>query len=137
VSRISIGLQSGWSSSSRAQTPATIGAAKDVPLYEPYAAGPDTVQPPDSVAWTAVPNPFSTSTRISISLDSPRSMTARVYDCRGSLVRTLVEDSAVQRSATLSWDGTNDRGGRAASGVYFLAISFGGSMRTIKIVLTR
>ena len=72
-----------------------------------------------------------------MSLDSPRSVTVSVYDCRGSLVRTLAERRAVQRSLTLDWDGTNERGDRVASGVYFIAMSFGSSTSTIKLVLIR
>jgi len=99
---------------------------------------PDSVQSPDSVAsWTAFPNPFRVATSVRVSLDSPHPVTAKVYDCRGSLVRTLAEGKAVSRCLTLVWDGTNDRGDRVESGVYFLAASFGGSMRTVKVVLVR
>ncbi len=90
-----------------------------------------------SVSVAAFPNPFSAATAIRVTLNSPRSITIRVYDCRGSLIRTLVEGRTVQRSLSLDWDGANERGDRAASGVYFIAISFGGSMRSIKAVLVR
>jgi serine protease AprX len=97
-----------------------------------------TARPVDSVAYsTAFPNPFSAATSIYISLAAPRSVTVRVHDCRGALVKTLAERRAVQGSLTLDWNGTNERGDRVASGVYFLSISSGGSTRTIKAVLIR
>ena len=99
---------------------------------------PDSVHPPDPVAYsTAFPNPFSVATSIYVSVVSPRSVTVRVHDCRGSLIKTLAERKAVQQCLTLNWDGTNERGDRVASGVYFLAIGSRGSMRTMKAVLVR
>ena len=97
-----------------------------------------SVRPVESSASVAAfPNPFSAALEIQITLNSPRSVTVRVHDCRGSLIKTLAERKVVQRSLTLKWDGTNERGDRVASGVYFLAISSGGSPRTIKAVLIR
>jgi hypothetical protein len=97
-----------------------------------------TVQPPDSfVSSKVVPNPFSAATKIEIAVLSPRTLTVRIHDCRGSLVRTLVEGRAVQRSLTIDWDGANERGDPVASGVYFVAIGFGSSLKTLKAVLIR
>ena len=97
-----------------------------------------TVRPVESSASvTAFPNPFSAAMEIQITLHSPRSVTVSVHDCRGSLIRTLAERRAVQRSLTLDWDGTNERGDRVASGVYFIAMSFGGFTSTIKVVVIR
>ncbi|MCX5752711.1 MAG: S8 family serine peptidase [Candidatus Krumholzibacteria bacterium] len=97
-----------------------------------------TARPAEPVSYsTAYPNPFSIATTIYVSLRSPRSVTVRVHDCRGSMIKSLAERRAIQRSLTLSWDGTNERGDRVASGVYFLAIGLGGSTKTIKAVLIR
>jgi serine protease AprX len=83
------------------------------------------------------PNPFSTETRLQVSLRSPSFLTVRVYDCAGTLVKTLVSGRSSQRSVTLTWDGTNERGGRVASGVYFIRTSGGSAAGTVKVVLLR
>lgn len=64
------------------------------------------------------PNPFNPRTNILYSL--PRTMAVRllIYDVQGRLVRKLVDDvqEAGERQAT--WDGRDDRGLPASSGVY-------------------
>jgi len=93
---------------------------------------------PESFASPAAfPNPFSAETRLSLSLAAPGPMTVRVYNCAGALVRTLAEGSAVQRSLTLTWDGTDERGTRVAGGVYFLRIDSRTLTRTVKLILIR
>jgi serine protease AprX len=85
----------------------------------------------------AFPNPFSVETRLQLSLSSPASMTVGVYDCRGALVKTLARRGPVQRSLTLSWDGTNERGEPVASGVYLLHVDSWSVRRTVKVILIR
>jgi serine protease AprX len=85
----------------------------------------------------AFPNPFNSETSIELSLASSAPMTARVYDCRGIAVRTLVKGRPAQRSLTLTWDGTNDRGERSSSGVYFLRIDSPGLSKTVKVIILR
>jgi len=48
-----------------------------------------------------------------------------VYDAAGRLVRTLVEEPLSAGRHVIEWDGTDNRGGRVASGVYFYALSDG------------
>lgn len=85
----------------------------------------------------AFPNPFRSAVTIRVMLSSPCSVAVRVHDCRGAFVRTLAEREAAQGPLTLDWDGTNERGDRVASGVYFLAVSSEGSTKSIKVVLIR
>jgi serine protease AprX len=85
----------------------------------------------------AFPNPFNASVSVCVTVNDPRAVTVKVHDIRGSRIKTLARGRAVQRALSLSWDGTNERGDRVASGVYFLAISSGGFTRTIKAVLIR
>jgi serine protease len=49
-------------------------------------------------------------------------VSARVYDTRGALVRTLTQGERPAGPHTLRWDGRNARGERAASGVYFIRV---------------
>jgi len=93
---------------------------------------------PESFATSAAfPNPFSAGTKLSLSLAAPGPMTVRIYDCTGTLIKTLAEGRAVQRSLTLTWDGTDGRGRRVASGVYFLRIDSRALERTVKLILIR
>lgn len=97
-----------------------------------------TSPPPGTVAsLRAFPNPFTVSTNLSVTLDAPAAVAVRVYDCRGALVKTLAGGESLRDSLTVAWDGTNDRGERASGGVYFIAVSYGSSLRTVKTVMLR
>ncbi|RJR26156.1 MAG: hypothetical protein C4574_07715 [Candidatus Latescibacterota bacterium] len=79
---------------------------------------------PASFAESApFPNPFSGETRLQLLSPALAPVTVKVYDCRGSLVRTLANGRPAAETWSVSWDGTNDAGRRVASGVYFLVAS--------------
>lgn len=65
------------------------------------------------------PNPFNTQTRVSFALAATQQVSLRVYDLKGSIVRTLLDEvvaSTDQREVI--WDGRDDDGQLVASGVY-------------------
>jgi flagellar hook assembly protein FlgD len=61
----------------------------------------------------------------------------RVYDCAGTLVKTLASGRTFTSAVTFTWDGTNERGEAVASGVYFISARGGPEDRTAKVVLVR
>lgn len=87
------------------------------------------------------PNPFNPSTTVTFTL--PGGSVARhavllgVYDVRGALVRTLVSGSVAGGRHQVTWDGTNERGGQVASGIYFAKFVSGGHSAMKKMVLLR
>jgi serine protease AprX len=85
----------------------------------------------------AFPNPFSIQTKMQFSSTRAGRVSARVYDCRGSLIRILADGEPMETKWTLSWDGTNDEGAKVASGVYFVHIASTTFDKTIKVVHIR
>jgi hypothetical protein len=83
------------------------------------------------------PNPFNPSSTIAIELDEPGSVAATLFDVEGRLVRRLWDAPLPAGKSTLRWDGKNEAGRPAASGVYFLAVTANGRMTTLKITLVR
>jgi serine protease len=67
-------------------------------------------------------NPVRGEAAISFQTARPGPVTARVFDVRGTLVRTLMDSSAQPGPYLLRWDGRDDRGAAAPSGIYFLRI---------------
>ncbi len=65
------------------------------------------------------PNPFNPSTTISLSLDREQDVRLDIFDIRGSLVRTLHTGSLPAGRNELLWDGRDNNGLQAASGMYF------------------
>jgi rhodanese-related sulfurtransferase len=88
----------------------------------------------------AVPNPFTYSTEISFALPDTEShgdLSLRVYDARGRRVATLVDDAVLPAGGRVMWDGTDDRGQAAASGLYFFRLTHDGESQIRRVVLLR
>ncbi len=85
--------------------------------------GPETF-PSEVLLHQNVPNPFNPST--SISFDVPAAgaeLRVAIYDVLGRVVRTLVNERVDAGTHAVRWDGTDDRGQRVSSGVYFCRLS--------------
>jgi hypothetical protein len=75
---------------------------------------------PDAVfAVRNFPNPFNPSTKIEYSLPRDGQLTIRIYNVRGELVKTLLNERVKAGTNSITWKGDNDRGQTVASGVYF------------------
>lgn len=84
------------------------------------------------------PNPFNPSVSVQLYLDTARAVALTVHDVRGMRVRALYEGRAEAGWRTVVWDGRDDGGHAAASGVYFLrAESPGAATVTRKLALVR
>ncbi len=83
------------------------------------------------------PNPFNPLTTIRFSLARPGHVSLVIYDVTGRRVRTFLDGYREAGAHTVMWDGTNDRGEAAASGVYFYRLKAAGFEETRKMVLLR
>jgi subtilisin family serine protease len=112
-------------------------------VYVPDAA-PIAVASDDAVFQVArqlrlaqnVPNPFKPSTSIRFQAGGGRT-TLRIFDLRGRLVRTLIDQSLPSGSHRAEWDGRDDGGRRVTSGVYLYALAEGGRSAQRRMVLVR
>jgi hypothetical protein len=87
------------------------------------------------------PNPAQRVTDIPFTLGGqgdPVHTTLRIYDPRGRLVRTLVEGlQATGRHYMVRWDGRDQFGNRAGSGIYYYQLRAAGAEQTRRLVLLR
>ncbi len=84
------------------------------------------------------PNPFNPSVSVRLYADGAREVKLAVHDVRGRRVRSLYEGRLAEGWRTVVWDGLDDGGRAAASGVYFLrAEGAGAGTATRKLVLVR
>ncbi len=84
------------------------------------------------------PNPFNPSTDIRFLLPDDAPVSLRIYDQAGRVVRVLLASQvfpAGEHFAT--WNGLDDHGQPARSGVYFYELSVGGREHTRKMVLVK
>jgi outer membrane protein assembly factor BamB len=84
------------------------------------AAGPGTVE-----LHANYPNPFNPSTRIEYSLAAPGFVSLVIFDLEGRRIRELVHGRGEAGLRRVLWDGTDERGRRVPSGVYFCRVRMG------------
>jgi hypothetical protein len=84
------------------------------------------------------PNPFNPQTKIEFAIPKESTVDVAVYDVHGRLIRNLVasERHSAGRYA-VEWDGTDNAGGKVASGVYFCRMVAGQFMTTKKMTLLK
>lgn len=86
----------------------------------------------------AVPNPFRTSTEITLLLSAPGTVHLRIHDVAGRLVRTLVASRLGSAGTNVvEWDGRTDDGFVAPAGVYLARLSGSSVASTLRIVRIR
>ena len=77
------------------------------------------------MAASPVPNPSRGAVSFDFEIPARVPMRLGVYDLRGRLVRTLVDEPAFEGRGVRSWDGTDSRGVRVPAGLYFVELRAG------------
>jgi hypothetical protein len=101
--------------------------------YDPH----DGANPSRLVLESPYPNPFNKSTAIRFRLPQKGLGIVALYDINGNRVRILAEGYLAAGSHALQWDGTNDFGEPAPSGVYFCTLEAASFSTSRPVVLAR
>jgi len=101
------------------------------------SATPDPVMPRITTLAQNYPNPFNPQTWIDFSLPSAQTVSLRIYDERGLLIRTLVDGLTPEGAHQVRWDGTDNGGRGVASGVYYYLLKSNGGTLRHKMTLLR
>ena len=99
-----------------------------------YASGVGDL-PRGPVLHQNSPNPFNPETVISFTLTSPGAVRLAVYDMAGRLVRILADGDLGAGTHNRTWDGQDENGRVAASGVYLYRLVSGGTTLLGKMTL--
>ncbi|MDD4309736.1 MAG: VWA domain-containing protein, partial [Candidatus Cloacimonetes bacterium] len=85
------------------------------------------------------PNPFNPETSISFEVLSPLhgSFSLKIYNLRGQLIRTLHVTVNGMGVYQIVWDGKDELGNSAASGVYYYSLESGSFQSTAKMLLMK
>ncbi|MFQ5906083.1 MAG: Omp28-related outer membrane protein [bacterium] len=86
------------------------------------------------------PNPFRSSLGISgVVPAGERQISLSIYDICGRLVKRIldVQPAGSRLTITGEWDGRNNQGDEARTGIYFIRLTSGAMSRTEKVVLLR
>jgi hypothetical protein len=86
------------------------------------------------------PNPFNPATRIQYAVhgsQTPLRTTLKIFNTRGQLVRTLVDEPKKGGTYEAIWDGRDEDGNEVASGVYLYRLESKDFSQTKKMVLLK
>jgi FlgD Ig-like domain len=83
---------------------------------------------------TTVPNPSHHSVALQYSLPIPADVKVAVFDVQGRLVRSLDSGHREAGPHRLQWDGKNEHGNAAATGIYFARVEYGSRALISRIV---
>ncbi|MEZ5360050.1 MAG: FlgD immunoglobulin-like domain containing protein [Candidatus Zixiibacteriota bacterium] len=83
------------------------------------------------------PNPFSPTTGFTYRLTKPMDIVVTVWDIKGQLVDTVLNEHQKWGEHSVSWDGRDSKGQTAPSGIYFFHFSSLGMSIVEKLILFR
>ncbi len=90
-----------------------------------------------AVSSTATQNPFRQETAIRYTVPGAGPVAIRVFSVYGQLVRTLRQEGGNPGTYEVRWDGKDNQGRPAPSGIYFVNVQQGFMHSTTRLVLTR
>ncbi len=106
-------------------------------FYPRWLAGVDATGSAREPELSVGPNPTGGSIRVRFSPAAAGRVEVAVYSVRGKRVKTLYGGPASRAPVALEWDGANERGEKAAAGMYFVVARQGDKTAVAKVVLQR
>jgi len=83
------------------------------------------------------PNPFNPTTTINFDMPVAGHANLSIYNVKGQLVKTLVNDNQPVGRRTFTWNGTDKDNRPVSSGLYFYRLTANGSTETKKMMLIK
>jgi hypothetical protein len=99
--------------------------------------GDDVPAPSKTALVDITPNPFNPQTKITYELAGESQVQLAIFDLQGHLVRTLVNGSRATGRHIETWDGSDENGGKVASGMYVAKLTAGGVTQMMKMTLLK
>ncbi len=87
--------------------------------------------------YQAFPNPFNSSTNITITIPRAQRAKLEIFDIQGRLVRKLVDNELGAGMHRFTWYGDSESGGAAASGLYYYRLISDDKSITRRMLLLR
>jgi hypothetical protein len=97
----------------------------------------DTVIPTVTSLDGNYPNPFNPTTTIRFGVKEPGLVSINIYNLKGQLVRTLVDENKKAGFHSIAWNGIDNFGKSVSSGVYMYRMQTTGFHQTRKMMLMK
>ncbi|UCE18933.1 MAG: T9SS type A sorting domain-containing protein, partial [Gemmatimonadota bacterium] len=96
--------------------------------------------PSEYYLYQNYPNPFNPTTDIIYFIPdgrSPTHTTLKIYNVLGQRVRTLIDERKGPGLYSINWDGKDEKGHEALSGVYLYCLKIGDFIATRRMLLLK
>lgn len=114
-----------------------LGPAVAMPSVWAHSDEPSGRAPAGTALTSISPNPFNPEVSISFHLETSEHVRIVIFDVRGAVVRRLRDGVLPAGDQMARWDGTDDAGRVASSGVYFVRLNAPSLSTTQKIVMLK
>jgi len=104
---------------------------------DPLSDGDNTEKTPAVLSARNYPNPFNPSTTISFNLPKTGKTSLQVYNIKGQLVNTLLNEEMVAGTHNVNWNGVDSHGNSVSSGIYFYKVDNAGDSIVNKMILMK
>jgi hypothetical protein len=102
-----------------------------------YLAMDKNITPKEFSLGKNYPNPFNPITNIPYGLPEDMRVIIKVYDIKGSVVKTLVDRRQSAGHNSIFWNGTNNLGAPVSTGLYFYRIESSKFIQTKKMIFLK
>ena len=104
---------------------------------DPTSISSGTAPAEPNIRAQSYPNPFNPETQIAYALSVPGNVRIQIYNVAGQIVRTFNMGYQQAGRYSVDWDGRNENGDPAASGIYLYRIEAGPYAVTNRMVLLK
>jgi hypothetical protein len=91
----------------------------------------------NSIEISNYPNPFNPCTTINLDLPKPEKVKLDVFNLKGQLVKSLIDEKLPAGNTQVQWNGMNEADQPVASGVYFYKLKTINQNRINKMLLLK
>jgi len=104
-----------------------------------FVSNEDPSQPPlaEAMLKQNYPNPFNPETNISFLIPKAGFANLSIYNVKGQLINTLVNNDLASGSHSIVWNGKDANGNDVASGMYFYRLTANGKTESRKMLLMK
>jgi hypothetical protein len=92
---------------------------------------------PNLLTATNYPNPFNPETTISFNMPKTGKANVSIFNLKGQLVKTILNEQVETGSHNIIWNGTNAQNSSVASGIYFFRVKTDAQTTQKKMILMK
>ncbi len=83
------------------------------------------------------PNPFNPTLRIAYDIATPSDVRIEIYNIKGQLVKTLINEQKQPGAFSALWQGQDENGRNVSTGTYYVRMTAGNYQNTRKVVMIK